>query len=1354
MQQVNAMFSSFTLSIDAEKRVASSDSIFALISRLLFSILVILTIVQAQEQTTLIIDACAAPTDNSSLQYYLCGEGTKKLVPNTTLQLSEGIHTLEEGPFCLLQNLQNFTIRGHDTHPRTVIYCNDETEARTGIAFFNISNLHLSHIDFVNCGVEVPSKLPGDVNDTFAYLGPLQKAVILITHSTYVTVKNISILRCLGFGLLFINPLEKTIIDKVLVAGTTSKTLRNCTEPLVRSDMLCGGSGVAVVFSDTNITEHLVEASENYTTSLSITNSFFVNNTNWVPTRLFLDLYNIIVEAYDTERILMTGGISLIVYIGQKSYFVDVRISDTSILSNIGNMANFVMLHYNTIHMSTAHIEGVTVNGNQVRGTFESRGAGLMILVMIFFDTLNTFPELKADIYDLVEIHQSNFSHNLAYSGGGIMLYISPQNVSNVRLVVRETKFTGNVAAIGPALYVYNSPSLVDYRGAYIYLEDVVASGNTFIGANTLDTPPDNTGVFLVGFCFNLTLVGTEEKGSLFNSNQVSVFLAVRTNIVLHGQIIFEDNRGYRGGALNLVENSVLFIHNRSNIIFMRNKAFREGGAIYINTLGSSVSFTCSIQILAERRVKISYEELQLLNLSIVFSKNNALVAGNSIFARNLYYCLFLPTSSIANINRNYLNHVVLYRVLFDFQQTAGNELSELNSVEQIICICPNTTFARENCAQFHHLLGHQVIPGSTFDLFLNSVDAVGTPVASLLYSFPRSANTSNHVQLDVNQDVRPIPGRIQCSPVNFRIFAPENITLFLDLSATIGGRKLTIEISTMPCPPGFTLGSTVSNSRLSCLCSEFIQMELKSTCNLTKHTIARPTNFWVGTKDFDRDKQIIQFVSTCPINYCKKGVTDIDLRVADTLCVDGRTGTLCGACREGLSSVFGTADCRKFSNAWLAILPVFGLIGAVMVIFSFLLDITITHGLINGIFFYSNIVMVNANIFFQGSQSGFLFWFLSWFNLDIGFPLCFYDGMTESAKLGLQYVFPTYIILMIAFIILISQHSLRMQRILSQLNGIHVLVSMFYISFLKLFRTAIDTITFVTIVTESKADSIVWFFDGTQAVNDPTSVFFVVLGCLTLVCFILPYVVFFTFSTYIQQCVNSTRLNAFVDASLAPYKNNKRFWFGVRLILTSIIYIIIANRGTNNPTFTLTLEISFLVGYALIQTYICPFKSLGVALLDLSFLVNLIALTVGTSYTIQSDNRYPDQDILINLSISVALLTNMGIILWHIVRKLYRNKVIRERVFGLVNMLVQALKLNKTKGIVEIMTKIKKEGGASEGAVPPDEGEYLSGCSDPPTQTTTITLQDMLPAADDNQEEQMPPSPQLREPVLEFVNK
>ena len=192
---------------------------------------------------------------------------------------------------------------------------------------------------------------------------------------------------------------------------------------------------------------------------------------------------------------------------------------------------------------------------------------------------------------------------------------------------------------------------------------------------------------------------------------------------------------------------------------------------------------------------------------------------------------------------------------------------------------------------------------------------------------------------------------------------------------------------------------------------------------------------------------------------------------------------------------------------------------------------------------------------------------------MDSGFPVCFYNGMTGPAKLGLQRVFPIHITIMISTFFVLTQRSLAIQWILSHLDGIHMFATMLYISFLKLFCTAIDTFTFVSIVSENREEEdVVWFFDGTLEASNPISVILILLGSLTMAGFILPYAVFFTFSTYIQQWGNSTRLNAFVDANLAPYKDRMRFWFGARLILTSIIYVIIANRGTNNPAITLTL--------------------------------------------------------------------------------------------------------------------------------------------------------------------------------------
>ena len=1302
-----------------------------------------------QHATVLIIDASATPETNSSLQYHLCGLGNRELDSDTTLQLSGGVHHLEEGSFCLLQNLKNFTIRGQQTQPRSVIYFHSETEMRRGIAFFNISSLHLSHLEIIDCGREVPTGLPGHVDSTFMYLGPLQKAVMIITHSTKVIVESVRYDRCLGFAMLFINPLGQTMISNASVTGTSSQGLSQCTQPLERRDMLCSGSGFVFIFNDTDITEELGKG-DNHTVFVTLINCYFFNNTNMVPTYVFEEIWRVLTAGFATKRLQMIGGFSVFLAMAQKGYFVDAKFVNTEIFSNTGNIANFIVLHYNMIHMSKTVLDGVVFKSNKAVG-INGRAGGVAVIGALFQDSLGSFQHSQEDIYDLIEIVNSHFIGNSAFNGGGMEVFTMQQNVSDVCVVVRDTTFTNNVAIIGPAMYSFHFQSSTDHREVYIYFEDIVASGNTFPTAKVSDNAPENAGVFVVSHSSNITVVGTVGVGCHFHNNTVSVIVAVSTDVVLHGWITFEDNRGFRGGALSLIGTSILFIHNESTISFLRNKAFQEGGAIYINLPGSFISVTCAIQFLGETRIRILHDTLQLLNVSIIFSNNSAEIAGNSIFGNPLYFCLYIPITAIDNSQLLIANQAILYEEIFHFQDTVGNKLSELNSVQEKICVCQSVLF-QEDCPP-HHVLDHTVIPGDTFALHLNPVDLVETPVVSLLYSFPRSANSSDLVSLDSHQYIQPLPGLSHdCSLVEFTVFAPQNITVYIDLFANIGRQKVTVELNTAFCPPGFVIGSSSIDNKM-CLCSDFIKSSLKSTCNMTNYTIVRPTNYWVGTKTEDSGDQIVQFVSTCPTDYCREDVTDIDLRVPDQLCAEGRTGTLCGACREGLSSVFGTAKCQKCSNAWLAIILLLAILGIVVLISGLLLDFTITHGLINGLLFYCYIVMVNSNILLRSNKSGFLFWFLSWTNVDSGYPVCFYDGMTEPAKLGLQYVFPAYIIFMIVIIIVLGQYSLPMQRILSHLDGIHMLATMLYISFLKLFRTVRDTFTFVSIVSENgDEEDVVWFFDGTLEASNPISVILILLGSLTMAGFILPYVVFFTFSTYIQRLMNSTRLNAFVDASLAPYKDELRFWFGARLILTSIIYLIIANRGTNNPAITLTLEISLLVGFAIIQAYIRPFKSIGVALLDMFFLLNLIALTVGTLYTIQNYNpRFSDQEILAKTSVSITFIMYIGIIVWHLWKRLRKNKKIKtktDQMLATVTRLLLALKLKIKREIIDKRKGESGSGGGQGAAAVLQSGLKLTAYSEATTGTTTISLQDMV-AAPDNEE---PTLSQLREPVLDLV--
>ena len=1293
------------------------------------------------------IDATAVLQSNSSLEYHLCEAG-EELQSGTTLQLSLGTHTLGEGPFCLLQNLENITIQGgrqDSTDSTTVIQCSDDSNIRRGIAFFNITNLRIEGVRITNCGREVPSGLPGYVNETYTFMGPQQRAVLIFTHCTDMSLENVAIDMCYGFGLVAINPLGEATIERVSITNTDSRNMAGCSNPRFRTDTYCAGSGAVFVYADTNITQSLVDT-EQTSTTLRLIECTISNNINLLSDQLFSSIFSTLVTSFDTVPILMMGASGLTVYLGQLQYFVDVSIINSTLEQNSGTFGSMLLIHYNTIRNSKTCLDGVTVADNNA--VVLERGGGLFIQVSLFFNSLNSLPQYPNDIYDIVEISRSTFHHNSALYGGAIQLFVTAQNVSDLRVIIRESNFTHNIGQFGAVFNSFQFRSSIKTSATYILIEDVIASQNTHPEADLSNTSPENSAAFLIIQNDNITVVGNEGKGCFFHNNSIGVFLSSGTNVILRGVISFEGNQGFTGGALSLLDNSILFINNGSVLNFTQNFAVTRGGAIYADTLGSGVTQTCVIQFVGETHFTIDVREnLKLLNVSITFSQNEAGLAGNSFYGNPLYGCIFLPQTAIDNTAAVYgitNDNELLYQEVFQFPLNITNGLAEINSAPVEICVCQNSSFIRDNCDNsVFYPLDYPIVPGQTFNLFLNPVDRIRTPVNSILYSVTinKLIGYNTAVQLGANQYTRELPGTSSCSSVDFTMYASENSVVHLKLFASAGGLRATVVVNVTSCPPGFTL--VTIDSLQQCACSSFVENNLGSSCNLSLYTVARPRNYWVGTQS-NNGTTTLEYISTCPINYCRNDISDMDLTVSDQLCVSGRTGRLCGSCEDDLSSVFGSAECRKCSNAWLTTIVVYIVMGIALVFVFFLLDTTITFGSVNGIIFYANVVSVNANIYFRGAGQGFLFWFVSWFNLELGFPLCYFDGMNEVGKLGLQYAFPTYLLLMIGGIILLSQRSKLMQRIVARHSGIHVLVTMFYLTYSKILRTVTDGLTLVTLVIEDSGKSeTVWFFDGNRNRNSPEAIVFIVFGLLTIVFCIIPYVFVMTFSKYVQRVVRSPRLVAHIDASHAPFKEELRFWFGARLILILVLYIILAAKGTNNPSLTLTIQLSLLVGFAIIQGFIRPFKKTVIELLDMSFIVNIIFLTLGTTYTIQEASLIDEQRVLVDFSLSIAFITFIGILIYHSVSALNTIPAFKKRANSLVV---------RMKNIYEVTTRRLK--GQHDSELPADETQAeTTVLSNTTSSTVQLSLQDMVPAPDDAEK---PPveisSSQLREPVLDFA--
>ena len=85
---------------------------------------------------------------------------------------------------------------------------------------------------------------------------------------------------------------------------------------------------------------------------------------------------------------------------------------------------------------------------------------------------------------------------------------------------------------------------------------------------------------------------------------------------------------------------------------------------------------------------------------------------------------------------------------------------------------------------------------------------------------------------------------------------------------------------------------------------------------------------------------------SYCPfVDHCIPKQTDLNLSDPDSQCQFNRIGFLCGKCQQGLSSVFGSHQCKHCSNIYLLLIIPISIAGLVLVTFLYIFDLTVRNG-------------------------------------------------------------------------------------------------------------------------------------------------------------------------------------------------------------------------------------------------------------------------------------------------------------------------------------------------------------------------------------------------------------------------
>ena len=804
--------------------------------------------------------------------------------------------------------------------------------------------------------------------------------------------------------------------------------------------------------------------------------------------------------------------------------------------------------------------------------------------------------------------------------GGGFTVVCSSLHLNG------STAIKNNSAASGGGMYIDSSEADIDgssyfmnntaeSRGGAIYARDseVEFNGKDLIVANTTGRQSaENHASSSTSF-----LQGSSSFMNNFANYGGGVYSERSYLIMVHHKCSYINNTALRGGAQYFDVNSNFSLHQTAHVNFQDNNATEFGGAIYVEDVPSRNECFFHIQ------------NNQLLDLDItplVFEKNTAGIRGSVLYGGLLNKCSFTSDKYTSVLE------------LFNTSILQGNDDKghSISSHPTQLCFCDR------KCTKTSQSIS--IYPGQQVEVCTVAIDQSGSTIPALIHTTVCSGNNLTMSETISYETGENFTGR------NYSV-TPKNPFNQLEIypSNTSGDTMhLIVNIIFERCPIGFELSKLTGE----CIC-DYRLWQYINFCNINRQAIFRnaSSTFWLGVSYNNGTPEGFIHYPFCPFDYCTTESMYINLNHPDKQCNVNRSGLLCGKCKEGLSLVLGSSQCKECSNNYLALLIPFALAGVLLVILLFLLHITVADGTLHGLIFYANIVAANHHIFFPQSSNNPASIFIAWLNLDLGIQTCFYNGMDAYAKTWLDLVFPVYIWVIVGFLVYISHCSVIVTKFLGS-SPVSVLATLFLLSYAKVLRTIIAALS-LTVLYYPHKNALVWIHDANVSLVKYIPLALVAL--LFLLLLFLPYTMLLFIGQWLQSkshlCllswVKNPRLKAILDTYHTPYKPKHRYWTGLLLLVRCGLFLVFAFNISGNDSVNLLVISSASFGIFVWFTLSgVVYRSSHLNALEVSFILNLGLLAVATIYVKLSGGS---QAAVVYTSVGIAFLTFMGIVTYHI---------------------------------------------------------------------------------------------------------
>ena len=1200
---------------------------------------------------------------NNSLELLLCGGNVEStslsMASNTTYELtSSQPYTIPQGDFCVIENISDVTISGSNRTTPTVIKCLESNfSTRGGFAFRNVHNLTLTNIAFEDCGAILTEEVLGEGNSSLLYFDPGEAAVLVCNSCCDFNLLNVHITSYIGRAIVGIDVFGRPRLESVVVSDNTALH-QNCETKFGT----CKGSGIVWLY--TNTTDRECTCAEK--TEFTIINSVFSKNTGYAGrvqdavscADTLADSFFASNASFEPTSVPSVGAMSLL---HQQYSPVAVKIFNSNFTSNRGVCFGAILAIYlSEAAYNSLHFSGSTFSNNsQVLPSGAFRGRYFGSTVTLYMKYLGNYSQND----ECLVITDSQFvissEDEQTFSTSQISLVQFPDNIGFCTATIHNV--TGGNTRLLYTLTLSTGDSL-----------DIRLSKINLTGSSIDDSPSLGVGDGLLTFSYADRVLISD---SVFFRLTGPIVFAEASYVMFTGNVTFGSAIGSTwtsGAAMFLRGESIIWLAEPLNLTFYNNTAF-QGGAIFSV---SQYAEYCAIQFITERE----YDENIIgdIDISVTFISNSARIAGNSMYIRPLNMCSIRFSPTIRNVKPS-----VVYDKVFKFKNSVRNGLLEISSTPIQICLCGddlnNTSRSALRCNGDYNIPQMDTFPGKTFSFSIVPIDESFNRVYSLVYSNPRhepSANmTELNWQLGYGEDIVQAYG-FNCTTFTFTILTGDvgdSATGSIAMYPSESIEGLFIPIKVFNCPPGFELVEGAD----SCSCPAFLE-DRGIQCNVSSGLVSRPGTSWIGIAEYIENYTVLTaedidlgFSDHCPTRYCNQTESMVNIS-EDSLCLLGRTGVLCGKCKSNLSVTIGSPECQTCSNWWLFTLPFYALLGVVIVVFLLILQLTVAQGTINGLIFYANVLSISTYYLFGFKGTQWAIIFISFLNLELGFPVCLYDGLDDIIKAILSIIFPMYIWLISITLVYASRFSHQLAQLTSQ-SAIPVLATLIYITYYELLRFSVDGLAFSTIHRQKESDNIVWYYDGNiRYLRDYRHVCLFCLVLIAVCVFILPYGILLTGIRFFIRFRIINKFRPLIDAYCAPYKDKYRFWFGLRIWVLVAIYILFAGLR-NTPQILFLCQSIVLILFIIAQVAVMPFKNVIINWLDLFFMTNALLLSVVALHGVPIGIQ-----IASSLSVAAALVAFFCIvgyhswILWKRVKVLYEEW--KERKY--------ALKADKTEPV------------------------------------------------------------------------